>query len=141
MKPEASCPWLLFGFCVLMALGRPLFGKEFEQKWWCYLCSQLCWHSWEISSFQVIFKYGVLWYRISSGCRWKLERSCLYLLLPSCVLDGSGRVPLSRSGGLICAHRLVCIPGRTTLSHVFGDEMLWHRINAVCRWQPEALRG
>ena len=39
-KPEGSCPQLILGSCVLMALGGSLLGQEFEQKWWCYLCSK-----------------------------------------------------------------------------------------------------
>ena len=49
-KPEGSCPQLFLGSCVLMALGGSLLGQEFEQKWWSYLCSQVCQHSWETSS-------------------------------------------------------------------------------------------
>ena len=36
-------------------------GQEFEQKWWSYLCSQVCWHSWETSSLLRVFGYGALW--------------------------------------------------------------------------------
>jgi hypothetical protein len=50
-----------------MALGRYLLGQEFEQKWWSYLCSQVCEHSWETSSLLEVFGYGELWHRISSG--------------------------------------------------------------------------
>ena len=39
-----------------------------EQKWWSYLYSQACQHSWETSSLQA-FGYGALWLRISSGYR------------------------------------------------------------------------
>lgn len=66
-KPEGSCPWLFLGFCVLMALDRFLLGQEFEQKWWSYLYSQICPHSWETSSIPAVFGYGALWHRISSG--------------------------------------------------------------------------
>ena len=45
-KPEGSCPQLILGSCVLMALGGSLLGQEFEQKWWSYLCSQECPHFW-----------------------------------------------------------------------------------------------
>jgi hypothetical protein len=51
-KLEGSCLRLFLGSCVLMALCRFLFGQEFEQKWWSYLISQVCQHSWEISSLQ-----------------------------------------------------------------------------------------
>ena len=37
-KLEGFCPQLFLGSCVLMALGGSLFG----QKWWSYLCSQVC---------------------------------------------------------------------------------------------------
>ena len=91
-KPEGSCPWLFLGSCVLMALGRSLLGQEFEQKWWSYLCSQVCQHSWETSSLLVVFGYGVLWHRISSWHRQELEESCPSLLLSSCDLRVLGRV-------------------------------------------------
>ena len=52
---------------VLMALEGSLLGKEFEQKWWSYLSWQVCWLSWETSSFLVVFVYVVLWQRIRSG--------------------------------------------------------------------------
>ena len=65
---EVSCPWLFIGSCVLMALVMFLFGQEFEQKWWSYLCSQLCQYSWETSCLPVSVAYGELWHRVSSGC-------------------------------------------------------------------------
>ena len=57
-----ACP----GSCVLMALGRSLLGKVFEQKWWSYLCSQVCQHFLETRSVLVVFLYAELWHRISS---------------------------------------------------------------------------
>ena len=90
-KLEGSCPWLFLGSFVLMSLGGSLLSQEFEQKWWSYLCSQVCRHSWETSSFPVVFGYGKLWDRVSSGCRWKPEVSCPRLLLSSCVLSVPGR--------------------------------------------------
>ena len=62
-----------------MALGRSLLGKVFEQKWWSYLCSQACQHSWETRSLQEVFGYEVLWHRISSGHRWQPEESKEFL--------------------------------------------------------------
>ena len=32
-----------------------------EQKWWSYLRLQVCQHSWEANSLQVLFGYGALW--------------------------------------------------------------------------------
>ena len=46
---------MILGSCVLMALSRSLLGQEFEEKWWSYLCMQVCRHSWETSSFLVVF--------------------------------------------------------------------------------------
>ena len=66
-KTEESCLQLSLGSCVLMALGRSILGQEFEQKWWSYLCSQVCQHSWETSSFLAVFGYGELWHRVSFG--------------------------------------------------------------------------
>jgi hypothetical protein len=68
-KPEGSCPWLFLGSCVLIALGGSLLGQEFEQKWWSYLCSQVCQHPWETRSFPVVFGYRELWHR---GNPWLL---------------------------------------------------------------------
>ena len=56
-----------------MALDESLLGQEFEQKWWSYLCSQVCQHSWEISSLLAVFVYGSLWHRTISSYRRKLE--------------------------------------------------------------------
>ena len=73
-KPEGSCP-LFLGWCVLMALGKSLLGQEFEQKWWSYLCSQVCLHSWDISSLLAVF--GMEYYgtgsalgTVASYCFW-----------------------------------------------------------------------
>ena len=71
-KPEGSCSQLFLGSYVLMTLGWSLLGQEFGQKWWYFLCSQVCQHSWETSSLPAVFGYGALWHRISSVCRWKL---------------------------------------------------------------------
>ena len=68
-KPEGSCPQLILDSCVLMVLGGSLFGQEFEEKWWFYLCAQVCRHSWEINSLLEVFVIVILWHRISSGCR------------------------------------------------------------------------
>ena len=54
-KPEGSCPQPILGSCVLMAMGGSLLGQEFEEKWWSYLYSQECSHSWETSSLLVVF--------------------------------------------------------------------------------------
>jgi hypothetical protein len=39
----------------------------------CFTYTHRLVHSWEDSSFQALFGYGVLWHIISSGYRWKLE--------------------------------------------------------------------
>ena len=61
-------------------------GQEFEEKWWSYLCLQVCRHSWETSSILAVFVYVALWHRISSGRRQRLEDSCPRQPLGSCVL-------------------------------------------------------
>jgi hypothetical protein len=78
LHPEWFCstPRLLLGSCVLKALGGSLLGQVFEQRWWSYLYSQACQHSWETSSLLIELWYGALWHRVSSRHRWKLERSC-----------------------------------------------------------------
>ena len=58
MKPKGSCPQLFLSSYILMALCSPSV-QEFEQKWWSYLCSHLCQHSWETSSFLTALVYGV----------------------------------------------------------------------------------
>jgi hypothetical protein len=50
-----SCPGLFFSSCVPLALCMSLLGEEFEQKWWSFLCSQVCGNSWETSSLLVLF--------------------------------------------------------------------------------------
>jgi hypothetical protein len=59
--PNEFCPQLFLGSCVLMALGGSFLGQEFEQKWWSYLCSQVCQHSWETSFLPAVFVYGEPW--------------------------------------------------------------------------------
>ena len=44
-KLEGFCLRLLLGSCVLRAPAGP-----WEQKWWFYLCSQVCQNSWKTSS-------------------------------------------------------------------------------------------
>ena len=89
-KLEGSCPWMFLGSCVLMTLGWSLLGQEFEQKWWSYLCSQVCEHSWETSFLLEVFGYGELWHRISSREQIETERilspAVPWFLYP----DGSG---------------------------------------------------
>ena len=51
-----AIPWFLCSD----GSGRSLLGQEFEQKWWSYLCSQVCQHSWETGSLTVVFGYEEL---------------------------------------------------------------------------------
>ena len=64
----------------ILSQAAPLFlcpegsqGDPSEQKWWSYLCSQACPHSWETISLLAEFRYGLLWHSISSWCRQKPE--------------------------------------------------------------------
>ena len=66
-KPQVSCPQLILDSCVLMVLGGSLLTQEFEKKLWSYLCSLMCWHSWETLSLLAVFGHGSMWHRISSG--------------------------------------------------------------------------
>ena len=121
-KLEGSCLQLFLGSCVLMALGRSLLGQKFEYKWWFYLCSQVCWLSWETSSLPAVFGYGALWHMISSRCcdigsasSADVTEKILSQAVPQFLCpEGSGRVPRSRSDGLTCAYRLVYTPARHT---------------------------
>ena len=110
-KPEESCPWLFLGSCVLIARMGPS-----EQKWWSYLCLQVCQLSWETSSLPAVFAYGELCHRFSSGHRWKLEGSYPQAAPQFLCSEGSGWIPQSRSGGFTCAHRCVSTPWRPALS-------------------------
>ena len=126
-KPEGSCPWLFLGSCVLMALDESLLGQEFEQKWWSHLCSQVCPHFWETSSFLVGpghgklcsqvcqhscdtcsllagSEYGELWHRVCSRQRWKSEGFCPRLLLSSCVLEALDVSLRAEVGSYLCLH-------------------------------------
>jgi hypothetical protein len=104
-----------------MVLGGSLLGQEFEKKWWSYMCSQVCRHSQEMSSFLAVFVYALQWYRISSGYRLKYETTrLLFQAAPDFLCpEGSRRYPLNSSGGFTCAHRLFCTPERLALSHCY----------------------
>ena len=97
-----------------MALGGSHLGQEFEQNWWPYLCSQAFQHYWDTSSFLLVFAYGVLLHRISSGCGRKPEESCPWLLLSSCVL---------RSLGQSLRAEVVVLPVLTGISALQGDQL------------------
>jgi hypothetical protein len=66
----------------------------------CPSCTPVCQYSWETSSLLAVFVYVVLWYRMSSGRRQKLEGSSPR---PPLCPEGSGSVPLSSNGGPTCA--------------------------------------
>ena len=59
-KLEGSCPRLFLGSFFQMALGVPLLGQEFEQKWWSHLCSQVYQLCWKTSSLPEGPGYGEL---------------------------------------------------------------------------------
>jgi hypothetical protein len=59
-----ALPWFLFPD----GSWQVLLGLIIEQKCWSYMCSLMCWHSWETSSLLMVFEYGALWHKISSGC-------------------------------------------------------------------------
>lgn len=118
---------------VLIALGRSFLGQEFEQKWWSYLWLQVCWYSWETTSFLDVFGYGELWHMVSSWRRQKPEGTCPRLLLSSCVL---------RSLGGSFGTEVVVLPVLTDMSALLGDQLspssiwlwaLWHWISSWCR--------
>jgi hypothetical protein len=79
-KPEGSCPQLFLGSCVLMALGGSVLGQEFEEKWWSYLCSQVCRHFWETSSLLAVFGYGPLWHRLQAQMEIRRPLLCSRVL-------------------------------------------------------------
>ena len=76
-------------------------------------CSQVCQHYLETSSFLEEFVYLVLYHRISSRQRGKLEISCPRLPLISCVLMIS--CGTLRAEELVLS-MLLCTPGRLGLS-------------------------
>jgi hypothetical protein len=131
-KPEGSYPELFLGSCVLTAQGGSLLGQQFEQKWWSYLCSQVFWHSWEISYLWEEFGYGELWHRVSSGCRRTLEGSCPRLLLSSCVLRSPGRSLDLKWWSYLCSQACQHSWETSFLPVVFEYGALWHRISYGC---------
>jgi hypothetical protein len=86
--------WFLFLMLLLLSLSiwfsPVLAGLAVYDFVLSLLCSQECQHSWQISSLLVVFVYGALFHRISSGgLEWgreKLEGSYTRILLSSCVL-------------------------------------------------------
>ena len=96
---------------------------------WCYLVllsqtvsyasrKPVCQYSWETCSLWEEFRYGELWYRMSSGAQTEtrriLSQSAPWFLCP----DGSGWVPLGPgiygSDDLTYALRCVSTPGRSS---------------------------
>ena len=68
-------------FLSLDGAGWVLLGQEFEQKWWSYLCSQVCLHSWDSISLLVVFVYGALWHRNRFGhCGTVVLLSSMYIM-------------------------------------------------------------
>jgi hypothetical protein len=67
-KAECSCPWFFLGSFLLIAVDGSLLGQVFEKKWWSYLCSEVCQHSWETSFRLVVLGFGRLLHRINSRC-------------------------------------------------------------------------
>ena len=67
-------------YLMLMALGKSHLDHEIEQKWWFYLCSQTCQHTWQTHFLPVVFwvwgamaqdQLPALLHRISSRHIWK----------------------------------------------------------------------
>ena len=61
---------LYLGVCWFLcpdASGWDLLGPRIWAEWWSHPCSQLCQHSWEISSLQAGFVNGDLWHRVNSS--------------------------------------------------------------------------
>ena len=61
--------------------GKVPLGPGFEEKWWSYLCTQMCRHFWEMISLVVACVYVAPLPRISSGYIRKLEDPCSRLSL------------------------------------------------------------
>jgi hypothetical protein len=125
-KSEGSCPQLILGSFVLMALGGPLLGQQFEEMWCSYLHSQAYLHSCETCSLLAVFVYVALWHRISSRHREKPEGFYPRQLLNSYVM----RVP---SGFLWVA--VVVLPVLTGLSEILGVSL---SPSSTWVWNPVA---
>ena len=103
------------------------------------LQKHLCQYSWKTSSLQEEFRYGELWYRVSSGVQTETRR---ILFLGSCVLMALGRSLLGQEFeekwwsypcSKVCRHSWET---RFPLA-VFVYVVLWHRISSGHRWRPE----
>jgi hypothetical protein len=110
-RTEGSCPHMILGSGVLMALWVSLLGHEFEEKWWPSLCSQVYRHSWETISLLVVFVCVSLLHKIHSGHRQRLEDSCSRQPLGFCVL---------RILGSFLWAAVVVLPVLTVLSALLG---------------------
>lgn len=110
--------------CALMGLGGSLLGQKFEQKWWSYLFSQMCQHSWETSSLWSLFGYGPVWHRFSSPMQMETRKILSQAAPWFLCTEVSGQVPLISSGGLTQAHRHVHTPGRIWVWNTVAQDQL-----------------
>ena len=117
-KLEGYCLWLILGSCVLMALGRSLLGQEFEPNG-----GLTCAHrSVGTSGRHTLYQRYLGRESCGTGSvhgtdgNWKGPLPGFsWMFCP----EGSGQVPLSRSGGLTCTNRLISTPGRPTLGQMY----------------------
>jgi hypothetical protein len=87
----------------------PIFVHQFEEKWWSYLCSQVCRCICSPVAEDLL--------QAQTESRRHQSQSAPRFLCP----EGSGWAPLSISGGPTCAHRPVRTPGRFAPSwHYLG---------------------
>jgi hypothetical protein len=84
-------------------------AQDFEEKWWPYLYSLVCLHSWDTNSLLVVFVYVAL-SQDQLQVQREIKRSCTRSLLSFFVLR-VGWVPQSIIGDLTCVHRLAALLG------------------------------
>jgi hypothetical protein len=82
----------------------------------------VCVYSWQVSSLQMVFGYGALWHRLSSGHRQKPEGSRPRLILSYFVLRSTGA-------------EVVVLPVFTGVLALLGDQL---SSNSIWVWSAVA---
>jgi hypothetical protein len=123
-KQEGSCTWLFVGSCVLVLWAGTSLAKNLSRS-----ASFTCAHRYvglsgkpalsrQYLGMEPCGTGSVLGAVVQDQLLVQMEtggilfQAALRFLCP----EGSGCVPLNISGGLTCAHRLICTPGRPALS-------------------------
>jgi hypothetical protein len=133
-RPEGSCPQLIFGSSVLIALQRSCLGQEFEEKW----CSQVCRHSWETVSVLAAFIDVALWQRICSLCKQETGRLLSQAAPQFQCPEGSGAVSSEQQcWSYLCSQAYPHSWEAHSVLELFAYKALWHRICSRYQWKLE----